>query len=257
VTGQRRIVRVDPAGPRVDDTDAVAEEAPLEIRARGHVVATVLRTPGHDLELVRGLVHAEGASTSLRPAELPALEQVGPDAVDVDLPADRFAPRSLAATAACGLCGRAGIDDLAARASVVRSDLVASAAVITSLPGRLASAQPAFRATGGLHAAALFEPDGRLVAVREDVGRHNALDKLIGWALEDGRLPLGGSLLLVSGRLGYELAHKAVMAGAPILAAVSAPSSLAIDVCERFGVAACAFVRGGRFNVYAHAWRVR
>jgi FdhD protein len=251
--GPRRIVRVDAAsGERWPDRDALAEEAPLEIRARDQVVATVLRTPGHDLELVRGLIHAEGAA----PGERPALVQTGGDVVDVDLPAERFAPRALAATAACGMCGRAAIDDLARMAAPVPSDLVVPAALIAGLPARLAGAQPIFEATGGLHAAALFDETGQLIAVREDVGRHNALDKVVGWAIEDGRLPLARSLILVSGRLGYELAHKAVMAGAPILAAVSAPSTLAVDVCERFRVAACGFVRGGRFNVYSHAWRV-
>jgi len=253
VPGPRRIVRVDTrTGARAGDRDSLAEEAPLEIRARGQVVATVLRTPGHDLELVRGLVHAEGVAPGARPA----LVQTGGDVVDVDVPATDFAPRALAATAACGLCGRAAIDDLARHAAVVASDLAVPAATIAALPELLAAAQPVFRITGGLHAAALFDEHGALVAAREDVGRHNALDKLIGWALDDGRLPLSRSLLLMSGRLGYELAHKAVMAGAPVIAAVSAPSTLAIDVCERFRVTACGFVRDGRFNVYSHAWRI-
>jgi FdhD protein len=253
VPGPRRIVRVDArAGERAADRDSLAEEAPLEIRARGAVVATVLRTPGSDLELVRGLVHAEGVAAG----ERPALTQTGGDVVDVDVPASSFAPRALAATAACGLCGRAAIDDLARRARVVTSELAVPASVIASLPELLAAAQPGFQRTGGLHAAALFDEQGALIASREDVGRHNALDKVIGWALDDGRLPLSRSILLVSGRLGYELAHKAVMAGAPVIAAVSAPSTLAIDVCERFRVTACGFVRGGRFNVYAHPWRI-
>jgi FdhD protein len=251
--GPRRIVRIDArTGERRSERDAIAEEAPLEIRARGQVVATVLRTPGNDLELVRGLIHAEGAA----PGELPGLVQSGGDVVDADLPAARFAPRALAATAACGLCGRAAIADLEQRAVAVTSDLTVPAALIAALPESLAAAQPIFHATGGLHAAALFDAGGALIAVREDVGRHNALDKLIGWALDGGRLPLGRSLILVSGRLGYELAHKAVMAGAPIIAAVSAPSTLAVDVCERFRVTACGFVRGGRLNVYSHPWRV-
>ena len=251
--GPRRILRVDTlTGDRTADRDSLAEEAPLEIRARDRVVATVLRTPGHDLELVRGLIHAEGVA----PGERPALTQTGGDVVVADLPAERFAPRALAATAACGLCGRAAIDDLARHAEAVASELAVPAATLAALPEALAAAQPIFRVTGGLHAAALFDEAGGLVAVREDVGRHNALDKLIGWALDDGRLPLSRSILLMSGRLGYELAHKAVMAGAPVIAAVSAPSTLAIDVCERFRVTACGFVRGGRFNVYSHAWRV-
>jgi FdhD protein len=254
VTSDRTIERLDVArGARLSARDALVDEGPLEIRARGRRVATVLRTPGADVELVRGLAVAEGIAG----AAAVRIEPAGDDAVEIDVPPEAFGARSLVATAACGLCGRATIADLEQRLTEVASDLVVPAAVVAALPDRLRAAQAVFAATGGLHAAALFDPAGELLAVREDVGRHNALDKLVGWAAAAGRLPLGAGIVVVSGRLGYELAQKAVAAGAPVIAAVSAPSALAVDVCERFGVAACGFVRDGRMNVYCHGWRIQ
>jgi FdhD protein len=245
---RRDIERIDAAGARVTARDDVVEEAPLVVTTRGVEAFAVMRTPGHDLELVRGLLHAEGAPRA-------TLVQADQDVVDVDLPEGALARRALTATAACGVCGRAAIADLEQRAREVDAEWQLTAAAVVALPAVLRAAQTTFAATGGLHAAGLFARDGALVAAREDVGRHNAVDKLVGWGLDSGAR-FGELALVLSGRLGYELAQKAVMAGVPVIAAVSAPSSLAIDVCERFRVTACGFVREGRLNVYAHGWRI-
>jgi len=242
------IERVD-GTVRQSDTDRVVVEAPLQIRARGTPVATVMRTPGHDLELVRGLLHAESVSAD-------ALTQVDEDAVDVDVDASAFAGRGLLASAACGVCGRVAIADLELRAKEVTADTSLERSVLARLPDALRAAQEVFGDTGGLHAAGLFTTAGTLVAVREDVGRHNAVDKLVGWAL-DAKLDAAQHVLLLSGRAGYELVQKAIMFSIPIVASVSAPSSLAIELAERFNVALAGFVRGTRCNIYSHAWRIR
>jgi FdhD protein len=242
------IERLDGQARRAD-RDRVVVEAPLQLRARGTPVATIMRTPGHDLELVRGLLHAESVAAGV-------LAQIDADAVELDVPAAAFAGRGLLASAACGVCGRVAIADLELRAREVAADTAIAHDVLAGLPDKLRAAQSVFADTGGLHAAGLFTTSGALVAAREDVGRHNALDKLVGWALGQ-RLAAADHVIVVSGRLGYELAQKTVMFGAPILAAVSAPSSLAIELAERFNVALVGFVRGQRANVYAHAWRIR
>jgi FdhD protein len=247
------MVRIDDTGARTATTDAIVDEAALVVAARGTPVATIMRTPGHDLELVRGLLHAEGIP--ITPATAPPA-QTDVDRVTVDVDPSAFAGRGLLATAACGVCGREVIADLELRAREVASDLIVPAARIAALPAALRAAQDVFAATGGLHAAGAFDPAGRLVAIREDVGRHNAVDKLVGWLLDQPTIDRGRLVLMLSGRLGFELVHKAVMAGIPIVAAVSAPTTLAIDVAERFGVAACGFVRDGRVNVYSHRWRL-
>lgn len=236
------------AGATRDDArDEVVVEAPLQLRARGVPVATVMRTPGHDLELVRGLLHAESVTAG-------ALTQIDQDAVDIDCDAAAFAGRGLLASAACGVCGRVAIADLELRAREVVAETVIDRAVLAGLPDALRSAQTAFAATGGLHAAGLFTARGTLTAAREDVGRHNAVDKLVGWGLEARVAP---EVMMLSGRIGYELVQKAIMFGVPIVCAVSAPSSLAIELAERFGVGLVGFVRGDRANVYAHGWRLR
>ena len=242
-----RIERFD-RDVRNPDRDRVVVEAPLQIRARGTPVATVMRTPGHDLELVRGLLHAESVNAG-------ALAQVDEDAVDVDVDASAFAGRGLLATAACGVCGRVAIADLELRAREVAADTSIDHAVLAALPEALRTAQEVFGDTGGLHAAGLFTAAGALVAAREDVGRHNAVDKLAGWAL-DQRLDAARHVLFLSGRAGYELVQKAIMLGVPIVGSVSAPSSLAIELAERFNVALAGFVRGTRCNLYSHAWRI-
>lgn len=234
---------------RKADVDRVVVEAPLQLRARGTPVATIMRTPGNDLELVRGLLHAESVTAG-------GLAQADEDAVEVDADPSAFAGRGLLASAACGVCGRVAIADLELRAREVTADTAVDHGVLATLPDALRAAQEVFGDTGGLHAAGLFTPAGALVAVREDVGRHNAVDKLVGWALETGLEP-AQHLLLLSGRAGYELVQKAIRFGVPIVASVSAPSSLAIELAERFNVALAGFVRGARCNVYSHAWRIR
>jgi len=242
------IERIDGAA-RSDARDRVVVEAPLQLRAQGTPVATIMRTPGHDLELVRGLLHAE----SIAPC---AARQDGEDGVELDTDEAAFARRGLLASAACGVCGRAAIADLETRAKSVDSDAGTTLAVIATLPAKLREAQQLFEDTGGLHAAALFTLGGERIAVREDVGRHNAVDKLIGWAL-DARVDPTRHLMFLSGRAGYELVQKAIMFQVPIVASVSAPSSLAIQLAERFNVSLVGFVRGNRANVYAHGWRLR
>jgi FdhD protein len=234
---------------RKADVDRVVVEAPLQLRARGTPVATIMRTPGNDLELVRGLLHAESVPAA-------GLAQADEDAVEVDVEPSAFAGRGLLASAACGVCGRVAIADLELRAREVTADTAVDHGVLATLPDALRAAQEVFGDTGGLHAAGLFTPAGALVAVREDVGRHNAVDKLVGWALETGLDP-AQHVLLLSGRAGYELVQKAIRFGVPIVASVSAPSSLAIELAERFNVALAGFVRGARCHVYSHAWRIR
>ena len=238
------------AGVRTPDVDHVVVEAPLQLRARGTPVAMVMRTPGNDLELVRGLLHAESVAAA-------SIAQVDADAVDADVDPSAFAGRGLLASAACGVCGRVAIADLEARARPVESDAATTLAVLAALPERLRAAQRVFAETGGLHAAGLFTLAGELVASREDVGRHNAVDKLVGWALDAGNIDPAAHVLFLSGRAGYELLQKAIRFGVPVVASVSAPSSIAVELAERFGVALAGFVRGARCNLYAHAWRIR
>jgi FdhD protein len=240
------IERLDGAA-RGDARDEVVIEAPLQLRVRGAPVATVMRTPGHDLELVRGLLHAESVQAA-------AITQVDEDAVEIDCEAGAFAGRGLLASAACGVCGRVAIADLELRAREVEAGTTIERTVLPALPEALRAAQGVFAATGGLHAAGLFTAGGVLVAAREDVGRHNAVDKLVGWGLANAVVP---EVMMLSGRLGYELVQKAIMFRVPIVAAVSAPSSLAIELAERFGVGLVGFVRGNRANIYAHGWRLR
>lgn len=235
---------------RSSDDDRVVVESPLQLRARGKPVATIMRTPGHDLELARGLLHAESL-----PITSDGIRQVDDDAVDLEIDASAFAGRGLLSSAACGVCGRVAIADLETRAREVSADTTLDHRVLAQLPDKLRAAQEVFADTGGLHAAALFAATGELVALREDVGRHNAVDKLVGWALGQGVDP-APLVLVLSGRAGYELVQKAIMFGVPIVASVSAPSSLAIELAERFNVALAGFVRGTRANLYSHAWRI-
>jgi FdhD protein len=242
------IERIDGEVRRAE-RDRVVVEAPLELRAQGTAVATIMRTPGHDLELVRGLLHAESIAAG-------GLSQVADDAIEIDVAPAAFAGRGLLASAACGVCGRVAVADLELRAREVTADTAIDRGVLAGLPDALRTAQAVFADTGGLHAAGLATLAGALIAAREDVGRHNAVDKLVGWALGAGVDP-AAHVLVLSGRLGYELVQKAIRFGVPIVAAVSAPSSLAVELAERFNVALVGFVRGRRANVYAHGWRVR
>src|SRR5206468_11279199 len=207
------------------EADAVAVEEPLEIRIGGTPLAVTMRTPGHDEELALGFCFSEGvpATSAALPADLAA------NTVEVEAPAfDRSrVQRSFYTSSSCGVCGKGALEAVAVEASRVESRLELPVAIVASLPERLRAAQPAFEATGGLHATGLFDGRGELLCLREDVGRHNAMDKVIGWAFGGGLLPLARAVLCVSGRLSFELVQKAAVAGCPLLVAVGAPSSLA------------------------------
>src|SRR5712691_2844131 len=234
--------------------DQVAVEEPLEIRIDGVPVAVTMRTPGHDEELALGFCWSEGipARAAHQTADLAANTiEVDGDGFDVDTIRRNFYPSS-----SCGVCGKGALDAVAVDAPRVRSDLRVAPALVAQLPGRLRDAQPAFAATGGLHATGLFDSDGALLCAREDVGRHNAMDKVIGWAFQAGVLPLGDDILCVSGRLSFELVQKAAVAGCPLLVAVGAPSSLAIELARDRGITVCGFVRDGNLNVYTERWRL-
>jgi FdhD protein len=250
--------------------DLVVGEEPLEIRAAGPrqdpvSVAVTMRTPGHEDELAIGFLTSEGL---IRDNEVVSIRYGDPgvmsepdDSVLVRLarPFDEttVAQRNFVATASCGICGKASIDDVVVRCEPLPRGLpVVARAMILSLPDRLRESQAAFDRTGGLHAAGLFETDGRVVAVREDVGRHNALDKLIGSRVRARELPLWDRILLVSGRVSFEIVQKAAVAGVPIVCAVSAPSDLAIRLADRLGVTLVGFLRGDGFNVYSHDNRI-
>ncbi|HUQ44499.1 MAG TPA: formate dehydrogenase accessory sulfurtransferase FdhD [Candidatus Limnocylindria bacterium] len=250
--------------------DLVVGEEPLEIRAAGPrqeavQVAVTMRTPGYEEELALGFLTSEGllAGNSVVGVEYgdPGVVSEPDDSVLVRL-ARRFDPslvakRNFVATASCGICGKASIDDVAIRCEPLPKGLpVVTRAVVTSLPDSLRLAQAAFERTGGLHAAGLFETDGSLTAIREDVGRHNALDKLIGSRVKAGELPLWDRILMVSGRVSFEIVQKAAVAGLPIICAVSAPSDLAVRLSERLGVTLVGFLREDRFNIYSHDGRV-
>ncbi len=244
------VVRV-PGGA---DADVVAVEEPLEIRIGGTPVAVTMRTPGHDEELALGFCISEG----LRPDAARLSDDLAANAVEVDAPAfdpDRLR-RSFYTSSSCGVCGKGALEAVAVEARRVDADLRVDPALIGELPDRLRTAQPAFAATGGLHATGLFDAHGELLCLREDVGRHNAMDKVIGWAFLRGLLPIGRCVLVVSGRLSFELVQKAAVAGCPIVAAVGAPSSLAVDLARDRGVTICGFVRGGKMNVYSESWRI-
>jgi FdhD protein len=241
-----------PAGDA--ERDLLAVEEPLEIRIGGRPVAITMRTPGHDEELALGFCLSEG----LRPTDAHLPDDLAANVVEVDAPG--FDParlqRSFYTSSSCGVCGKGALEAVAVDAPRVGSALTVTAELVASLPDRLRDAQPTFAVTGGLHATGLFDPAGTLLCLREDVGRHNALDKVVGWAFMNGRLPLADALLCVSGRISFELVQKAAVAGCPILAAVGAPSSLAVELARDRRVTICGFVRGGRLNVYTEPWRI-
>ncbi len=254
-------------------SDQVAREEPLEIRVNGVSLAVVMRTPGHDLDLVRGFLLTEGIVEN--PGQIESLHHASevsdPTALDnvvrvtlrkdVSVDLERLR-RNLFASSSCGVCGKATLENALAVSGPLHDGTHFPAGGLYALPERLRSDQPVFDATGGLHAAGLFSPDGRLltlggaVAVREDVGRHNAVDKVIGMAAEASRLPLSGVGLVVSGRASFEIVQKALAARIPLVAAVSAPSSLAIELAGDAGIALVGFLRGRRLNVYGATERV-
>jgi FdhD protein len=274
VTSRRGVVRIDAGtGSTVRRPDSLTAEEPLEIRVGPaglphRPLAVTMRTPGHDIDLALGFLLTEGiitGNTDVRTAQLCAgdTEPNTYNVVDVTLaahvpPPDTDPTRNFYTTSSCGVCGKASIDAVRTRSvHPVADDTVAVAAgTLVKLPDLLRSAQQTFASTGGLHAAGLFSSTGDLVVVREDVGRHNAVDKVVGWALREERLPLTGHVLLVSGRASFELTQKASMAGIPVLAAVSAPSTLAADLADEVGMTLIGFLRNPTMNVYTRPDRV-
>ena len=258
-------------GPvRTTRPDTVAAEEPLEIRLNGAPLAVTMRTPGADFDLVHGFLQTEGVIAGLEDvAGLRYCEGVDDEGrntynvIDVDLadgvePPDTALDRNFYTSSSCGVCGKASIDAIRTK---TRHDVAGDAvrlplATLLGLPDRLRAAQQVFDKTGGLHAAGLFTADGEMVALREDVGRHNAVDKVIGDGVREGRLPLAGHVLMVSGRASFELTQKAAMAGIPVLAAVSAPSSLAVELAADVGITLVGFLRGDGCNVYTRPERV-
>lgn len=247
-----RMVR---AVARGDGTrDEVAIEEPLEIRVDGQPLAVTMRTPGHDEELALGFLHGEGLIDGVRAAG--PTDDLAANVVEVAGPLLRDpGARRFYTTSSCGVCGRGALEEVAVSAPPATPGPVVPLALLASLPDRLR--QPAFARTGGVHATGLFTAAGEPLLVREDVGRHNAMDKVVGRALIDGLLPLRDRILCVSGRLSFELVQKAAVAGAPILVGVGAPSSLAIDLAADRGMTLCGFARAGQANVYTGAERVR
>ena len=255
------------------DSDALAAEEPLEIRVDGRSIAVVMRTHGEDRELAAGFLSTEGMARSANdiidvvcglhclapgadPAQAPAnvadVRLSRPDSVDFTR-----LTRHVFSSSSCGVCSKASIDAIRQQFPAIESDVAIDARLLSGLPAALASAQPTFQRTGGLHACALFDETGNMLAVREDVGRHNALDKLVGWALLADRLPLSRCILLLSGRASFEMMQKALAAGIPIVAAISAPSSMAVEFARESGQTLVGFLRGEKMNVYAGAERVR
>jgi FdhD protein len=243
-----------PAG--ASERDELAVEEPLEIRVNGSPVAVTMRTPGHDEELALGFLRSEGIpAEAAHPTEDLAANVVEVE-VGEDFDLDRLR-RNFYTSSSCGVCGKGALEAVAVEAAAVTSDLIVSAEVVAALPERLRESQPTFAVTGGLHATGLFDGTGELICVREDVGRHNALDKVIGYAFLEGLLPLAAHVLCVSGRLSFELVQKAAVAGCPIMVAVGAPSSLAVELARDRGLTLCGFVREGRVNVYTEPQRIR
>jgi FdhD protein len=249
--------------------DRVVGEAPLEIRAAGPdqepvAVAVTMRTPGHESDLAVGFLRTEGliegpevvSSETGDPVTLNQPDDTIIVRLAVPFDDSAVAERHFVATASCGICGKASIDEIAMRCEILPEGPIVGRSVMIALPGLLRAAQRAFDETGGLHAAALFSPRGELIAIREDVGRHNALDKLVGSQLLAGELPLHERIVMVSGRVSFEIVQKAAVAGVPIVAAVSAPSDLAIETAEQLGVTLVGFLRGEGFNVYSHDRRI-
>lgn len=245
--------------------DVVASEEPLEIRVEGRSVAVVMRTPGQDEELAAGFLVSEGvvkhSRDLLEVSQCPVTADSKGNVVDVLLGGavvnwDSLT-RHVFSASSCGLCGKTSLDSVFQQFPHVTADWQVDAAFISRLPTRLSAAQTTFQATGGLHACAVFDLEGNLVVSREDVGRHNALDKALGWALLHNKLPLSEHVLLLSGRVSFEMMQKALAAGIPIVAAISAPSSLAVQFADRSGQTLAGFVRGDTLNLYSNPQRVR
>jgi FdhD protein len=269
VTSRYRVVRMAD-GVATARPDSLAAEEPLEIRVAGRPLTVTMRTPGNDFDLARGFLVSEGfVAADSDIAGIRYCAGATADGVNtynvldvlladgVPLP-DASLERNFYTTSSCGLCGKASLEAIRtiSRWRVDRDPLRLNPATIAALPDKLRAAQRVFDRTGGLHAAGLFDATGDLWCLREDVGRHNAVDKVVGWALDQGRLPLSGTTLMVSGRASFELVQKAVMAAIPALAAVSAPSSLAVDLAREMGLTLIGFLRGASMNVYSGVERI-
>jgi FdhD protein len=266
---RRAVLRVTPSGA-TRRPDSIAVEEPLELRVGGKPLAVTMRTPGHDVELAHGFLLTEGVIGSAADISnaryCDSVDAEGRNTynvLDVGLAPGVPAPdpgveRNFYTTSSCGVCGKASLDAvrLKSRHSPDADTTQVSAEVLVGLPDALRRRQQVFDRTGGLHAAGLFTADGDLLVVREDVGRHNAVDKVLGWALLQGRIPASGCVLTVSGRTSFELAQKAVMAGVPVIAAVSAPSSLAVELAEECGLTMAGFIRDGSMNIYTGTDRI-
>lgn len=277
ITARRRVVRRHVGGAAVRGEDVVTVEEPLEIRVGGQSMAITMRTPGHDIELAIGFLMSEGIITSGDDVETGRYcagatedDETGYprntyNVLDIALAPGVPAPdpslaRNFYMSSSCGLCGRASIDAVRNRSAygVADDGMLVTDALLAEMPERLRAHQQVFDKTGGLHAAGLFDvATGELLVVREDVGRHNAVDKVVGWAASNDRLPLRGTVLMVSGRASFELTQKAWMAGIPVLAAVSAPSSLAVELADEVGMTLIGFLRGDSMVVYSGEQRVR
>jgi len=237
------------------EPDELAVEEPLEIRVNGQPIAVTMRTPGHDEELVIGFLRSEGLeAVAAHPTADLAANTIEVEVEGVFDP-ERLR-RNFYTSSSCGVCGKGALEAVAVEAPRVESELRVPATLVAELPARLRAAQPAFAATGGLHATGLFDAEGTVLCVREDVGRHNAMDKVVGWAFGASLLPLADKLLCVSGRLSFELVQKASVAGCSVMVAVGAPSTLAVELARDRGVTLCGFVRGGGMNVYSEPWRI-
>lgn len=244
--------------------DAVATEEPLEIRVEGRSIAVIMRTPGHDEELAAGFLLTEDvvhqASDIFEISVCPSTSKSGGNVVDILLSGVQVNWESLTrhvfASSSCGICGKTSMDAVFQSFPKIENRWKVSTNVLLSLPDKLRAAQSAFEKTGGLHASALFDQEGNLIVLREDVGRHNALDKVLGFALRQNMLPLSQHLLMVSGRVSFEIMQKALAGGIGLVAAISAPSSLAVDFAAESGQTLTGFMRDDRMNVYAHAERI-
>ncbi|MEV6213773.1 formate dehydrogenase accessory sulfurtransferase FdhD [Nocardia sp. NPDC051833] len=265
VTARRKTIRLSPTG-RIQRPDTLAVEEPLEIRVDGQSLTVTMRTPGNDIDLVHGFLFGEdiiGSADDIVTARYCAgTDDEGRNTYNVlDLRLRTPVPlhtRNFLTTGACGLCGKSALDEVRThtRYPIPRDTATVTTDVLSGLPEKLRAGQKLFDATGGLHAAGLFTTDGTLLAVREDIGRHNAVDKVLGWALRENRLPAHELILVVSSRASFELAQKAVMAGIPILAAVSAPSSLAVDLAAEAELTLVGFLRGETMNIYTGEHRL-
>ncbi len=254
-----RALALDAAGAlkrvvRDGESDLVAIEEPLEIRVDGDPIAVTMRTPGHDEELAVGFLYGEGLIE--QPPVVGLTDDLAANTIEVAGPLTRQPrARRFYTTSSCGVCGKGALEEVAVHSPRLPPGQPVARSLLAELPDRLV--QPGFARTGGLHATGLFDAAGALLCVREDVGRHNAMDKVLGWALMDGRLALGEALLCVSGRLSFELVQKAAVAGCPILVGVGAPTSLAVELAADRGMTLCGFARRGKVNVYTHPERVR